>query len=123
MKTIEEIWLENVRDLVNQLYLGKNADLARAIDRSATLVSAYIGKNPRKKFGADMIRHIENSHNYPAGFLDREGALKGGSAAAVLLDRIGADFNNLRPDQQVELFERMQEMKRESRQRKHQANE
>lgn len=115
MKTIEQIWFENIKELVRRKYSGKSSAFADAIDRPATMVSGYIGKKPRKVFGKELVRYIESCHDLPKGFLDQENAFTGDTAAAVLLDRISSDFKVLSAEDQVHVFEYIQELKRQSK--------
>lgn len=70
MKTINEIRVDNARKLRDGV--GGNTYFASRLDREATQISRIIGKNPTKKIGDDMARHIEACFDLQIGWLDRE---------------------------------------------------
>ncbi|CNJ91732.1 prophage repressor protein [Yersinia intermedia] len=70
MKTNEEIRRENARKLRDSA--GGNNSFAVLLDREPTQISRIIGKNPTKKIGDDMARHIEKCFSLPDGWLDQE---------------------------------------------------
>ncbi|WP_413722662.1 LexA family protein [Sodalis sp. RH24] len=70
MKTIDEIRRENVRKLRDSS--GGNTSFSSMIDREPTQISRIIGKNPTKKIGDDLARHVEDCFNLPTGWLDQE---------------------------------------------------
>jgi len=70
MKTNEEIRRENARKLRDST--GGNNSFAVLLDREPTQISRVIGKNPTKKIGDDLARHIEKCFSLPEGWLDKE---------------------------------------------------
>lgn len=70
MKSITEIRRENAIALKNTLVKKTNAAFAKKVDRPATMVSRYIGKNPSQAIGDDFARHIEKCFNKPKNWLD-----------------------------------------------------
>ncbi|CAI2423775.1 Uncharacterized HTH-type transcriptional regulator CBU_1416 [Serratia fonticola] len=70
MKTNEEIRRENARKLRDST--GGNSSFSNFINREPTQISRVIGKNPTKRIGEDLARHIERCFNLPEGWLDRE---------------------------------------------------
>ncbi|BEM54492.1 S24 family peptidase [Serratia marcescens] len=69
MKTIEEIRRENARKLRDGV--GGNSNFAAMLDREATQISRVIGKNPTKKIGDDLARHMEICFSLATGWLDK----------------------------------------------------
>ncbi|WP_440863065.1 LexA family protein [Symbiopectobacterium purcellii] len=70
MKTNDEIRRDNARKLRDSV--GGNNSFATFIDRESTQVSRIIGKNPTKKIGDDLARHIEKCFSLAVGWLDSE---------------------------------------------------
>jgi len=70
MKTNDEIRRDNARKLRDSA--GGNSSFASLIEREPTQVSRVIGKNPTKKIGDDLARHIEKCFDLPDGWLDKE---------------------------------------------------
>lgn len=70
MKEISEVRLENARALA-KLAGGTGAFAAR-IDREPTQASRFMGKNPTKKIGDRLARHIEECFGKPRGWLDTD---------------------------------------------------
>lgn len=70
MKEISEIRLENTRDLA--AIAGGTGAFAARIDREPTQASRFMGKNPTKKIGDRLARHIETSFEKPKGWLDTQ---------------------------------------------------
>jgi len=70
MKTNDEIRRDNARKLRDSA--GGNSSFAALIEREPTQVSRVIGKNPTKKIGDDLARHIEKCFDLPDGWLDKE---------------------------------------------------
>ncbi|MGX8939310.1 LexA family protein [Symbiopectobacterium sp. Eva_TO] len=70
MKTNDEIRRDNARKLRDSV--GGNNSFATFIDRESTQVSRIIGKNPTKKIGDDLARHIEKCFSLGVGWLDSE---------------------------------------------------
>ncbi|RJT12825.1 LexA family protein [Rahnella inusitata] len=70
MKTNDEIRRDNARKLRDSA--GGNSSFAGIIEREPTQVSRVIGKNPTKKIGDDLARHIEKCFDLPDGWLDKE---------------------------------------------------
>ncbi|VEI68419.1 LexA repressor [Serratia quinivorans] len=70
MKTIDEIRRDNARKLRDGT--GGNSSFSSMIDREPTQVSRVIGKNPTKRIGDDLARHIEKCFDLPSGWLDKE---------------------------------------------------
>ena len=57
MKSIHEIRLENMRELMGEFETQQA--FADFLDRTPTLISRYAGPNPTKRIGEAMARHIE----------------------------------------------------------------
>lgn len=112
MKRIEQIWYENVRELLRLRYDGKPGVFANAIEKSPSLMSGYLSDKPRRKFGVRMIRHIESVHGFKEGFLDKEHAFSDDTASGVLLSKIASDFISLPVVDQIEVYEEIQRRKR-----------
>lgn len=70
MKTIDEIRRDNARTLRDSV--GGNKSFATMLDREATQISRIIGRNPSKRIGDDLARHIEKCFQLPMGWLDQE---------------------------------------------------
>ncbi|TKI02307.1 LexA family protein [Martelella alba] len=70
MKTIDEIRRDNARKLRDSS--GGNSFFSSLLDREPTQISRIIGKNPTKKIGDDLARHMEKCFSLPAGWLDQE---------------------------------------------------
>ncbi|SEQ48564.1 hypothetical protein SAMN03080615_01639 [Amphritea atlantica] len=70
MTDINDIRLDNTRQLANK-HCGSLAKFADRIDRVPTQVSRIIGKNPTKKIGNRLARHIEEKFNKESGWLDQ----------------------------------------------------
>lgn len=70
MKTNDEIRRDNARKLRDSV--GGNNSFATFIERESTQVSRIIGKNPTKKIGDDLARHIEKCFSLGVGWLDSE---------------------------------------------------
>lgn len=70
MKTIYEIRRDNARKLRDGT--GGNSSFSSMIDREPTQVSRVIGKNPTKRIGDDLARHIEKCFDLPSGWLDKD---------------------------------------------------
>ncbi|AWK13299.1 LexA family transcriptional regulator [Candidatus Fukatsuia symbiotica] len=70
MKTNDKIRQDNARKLRDST--GGNKSFSMLLDREATQISRIIGKNPTKKIGDDLARHIEKCFSLPVGWLDKE---------------------------------------------------
>ncbi|WP_317450673.1 LexA family protein [Phytohalomonas tamaricis] len=68
MKDISEVRLENARALAEQI--GGTGAFAAKIDREPTQASRFMGRNPSKRIGDRLARHIEQCFNKPRGWLD-----------------------------------------------------
>jgi SOS-response transcriptional repressor LexA len=69
MPDIYEIRLENARRLQADM---KQSDFAEKIRRAQTQVSRFMGKNPTKRIGDDMARHIEECFGLATTWLDMQ---------------------------------------------------
>lgn len=70
VKDINEIRRDNARQLATQE--SSLAAFADRIDRSATQVSRFMGKNPTKGIGDKIARHIETTYGKERGWLDQD---------------------------------------------------
>lgn len=70
MKTIDEIRRDNARKLRDSS--GGNSFFSSLLDREPTQISRIIGKNPTKKIGDELARHMEKCFSLPPGWLDQE---------------------------------------------------
>lgn len=84
MKTNEEIRRDNARKLRDSS--GGNSSFATLLDREPTQISRVIGKNPTKKIGDDLARHIEKCFSLPEGWLDKEHQATNVTAAPEVAD-------------------------------------
>lgn len=72
MKSIAEIRRENTRQLKDSMQVKTLSAFAKKIDRAETMLSRYIGKNPKQNIGDDLARHIEKCFNKPTNWLDTQ---------------------------------------------------
>lgn len=70
MKSIEEIRLDNARELARRF--KTLSEFARIIERSPTQVSRFMGKNPTKTIGSLIARDIEAKFGLATGYLDND---------------------------------------------------
>lgn len=98
MKEISQIRLENARALADSV--GGTGEFAARIDREPTQASRFMGRNPTKKIGDRMARHIEGKFGKPIGWLDTDHSRPPSSGNV-------ADFRARRksPDSNAEMLE------------------
>lgn len=68
MRTIYEIRLANARKLASKY--KNQAEFANAINKPATQVSRFMGKNPTKNIGDEIASDIEVALGLDPGYLD-----------------------------------------------------
>ena len=68
MRTIYEIRLANARKLASKY--KNQAEFANAINKPATQVSRFMGKNPTKNIGDEIASDIEVALGLESGYLD-----------------------------------------------------
>lgn len=68
MRTIYEIRLTNARKLASRY--KNQAEFANAINKPATQVSRFMGKNPTKNIGDEIANDIEMALGLESGYLD-----------------------------------------------------
>lgn len=109
MKTITDIWRENIQDLINNRFGGNKAKFAAEIGRAPTQIGGPITRPDKKKFGVDLIREIESYMGFEPGTLDHEGACRPETPSEALEKRIAEVVRGLPLEVLAVIFHKMQE--------------